>query len=39
VTLRDAGIGGILPELGVLLAFAAAFLGLAAWRFRRAITG
>ena len=39
VTLRDAGIGGILPELGVLLGFAAVFLGLAAWRLRRAITG
>jgi ABC-2 type transport system permease protein len=39
VTLRDAGLGGILPELGVLLAFAAGFLALAAWRFRRAITG
>jgi ABC-2 type transport system permease protein len=39
VTLSDASIGGILPELGVLLGFAAVFLGLAAWRLRRAITG
>ncbi len=38
VALRDAGIGGILPQLAVLLGFAGVLLTLATLRFRRAIT-
>jgi linearmycin/streptolysin S transport system permease protein len=34
---RD-GVGAVLPQVGVLLAFAAAALVLATWRLRRAIT-
>jgi ABC-2 type transport system permease protein len=37
--VRHGGtIADILPQLGVLLAFAVALLGLAAWRLRIAIT-
>jgi ABC-2 type transport system permease protein len=36
---RDGGIVDILPELGILLAYAVVLLGLAAWRLRRTITG
>lgn len=34
---RDGGLLDILPELGALLAFAAAAFALAVWRFRRAV--
>jgi ABC-2 type transport system permease protein len=34
VILRGATVTAILPTVGVLLAFAAVFFGLAAWRFR-----
>jgi ABC-2 type transport system permease protein len=36
---RDGGIVDILPELGILLAYAAVLLGLASWRLRGTITG
>jgi ABC-2 type transport system permease protein len=36
---HDAGIGGILPELGILAGYAAVLLSLATWRLRLAITG
>lgn len=39
VAVRDADLVGILPELAALLAFAAVLLGLATFRFRRAIVG
>jgi ABC-2 type transport system permease protein len=39
LTFEGADIVAILPSLGVLVAFAAVLLGLAAYRFRRAITG
>ena len=39
ITFDGADLVAILPELGVLVAFAVVLLGLAAWRFRRAITG
>jgi ABC-type siderophore export system fused ATPase/permease subunit len=32
------GLGGVLPQVGVLLAFAAVALLLATWRLRRVIT-
>lgn len=35
---HDGGLLDILPQLGVLLAFAAFFMGLAAWRLRRVLT-
>lgn len=35
---RDASITGILPQLGVLAAFAAGLLVLSAWRLRRVLT-
>lgn len=37
--LNNAGLVQILPQLGVLLGFAAVLLALAVWRFRRVITG
>ena len=36
---HGASIGGILPQLGVLAAYAAVFLTLAAWRLRRVLSG
>jgi ABC-2 type transport system permease protein len=33
------GLGAVLPQVGVLLVFAAVALGLATWRLRRVITG
>jgi ABC-2 type transport system permease protein len=36
---HGAGLSGILPQLGVLMLFAAGLFGLATWRLRRAITG
>jgi ABC-2 type transport system permease protein len=39
LTLRDESIAGILPELGVLAAFAIVLLALATVRFRKAIVG
>lgn len=35
---RGLGLADILPELSVLMGFAATLLGLAAWRLRRALT-
>lgn len=35
---RDGTIVDILPQLGVLLAFAATFLALATWRLQRVLT-
>jgi hypothetical protein len=32
--MRDAGLTAILPDLGILLLFAAAFFAVAVWRFR-----
>jgi ABC-2 type transport system permease protein len=37
--VAGAGPADVLPQLGVLAAFAAAFLGLATWRLRSALTG
>ncbi len=37
VAIRDADLFGVLPEIAVLLGFAAVLLGLATLRFRRAI--
>ncbi len=37
--LNDAGVLQILPQLGVLLAFAVVLLGVAVFRFRRLVTG
>lgn len=34
VLIRDAGLATILPELGILLLFAAGFFVIAVWRFR-----
>jgi len=34
VLMRDAGLAAILPDLGILLVFAAAFFAVAVWRFR-----
>ncbi len=34
IVVRGQGVGGILPEAGVLLAFAAVFFGLGFWRLR-----
>jgi ABC-2 type transport system permease protein len=34
VLMRDAGLTTILPELGILLLFAAGFFSVAVWRFR-----
>ena len=34
VLMRDAGVAAILPDLGILLLFAAAFFAVAVWRFR-----
>lgn len=39
MSLNDAGLVEILPELAVLMGFAAVLLGLAVYRFRRLITG
>lgn len=39
MALNDAGVLQVLPQLGVLLVFAAALLGIAVYRFRRLITG
>ena len=39
VAVRDADLVGVLPEVAILLAFAAVLLGLATFRFRRAIVG
>jgi ABC-2 type transport system permease protein len=36
---HGASIGGILPQLGVLAAYAAVLLTLAAWRLRRVLSG
>ena len=36
---RDGSLVDVLPYVGILLAYAAVLLGLAAWRLRRAITG
>lgn len=39
-TIRDGtGIEAVLPNVGVLAAFAVVLFGLAAWRYRKAITG
>ncbi len=38
VALRGGGILDIVPQLGVLLAFAAVLLGLGTWRFRHVLT-
>jgi len=38
MTEQGGGLLDILPQLGVLLAFAIALLGVASWRFRRIIT-
>ncbi len=35
---RDGTIADILPELGVLAAYAAVLVALASWRYRRVIT-
>jgi ABC-2 type transport system permease protein len=35
---HGGGVASVLPEIGVLLAFAAVALGLATWRLRRTIT-
>jgi linearmycin/streptolysin S transport system permease protein len=35
---HDASIAGILPQLGILAAYAVALLALAAWRLRRVLT-
>ena len=35
---RDGTLVDILPELGVVVAFAVVILGLAAWRFRKVLT-
>jgi ABC-2 type transport system permease protein len=35
---HEGGVGDILPEVGVLLAFAAALLAVASWRFARVLT-
>jgi ABC-2 type transport system permease protein len=35
---RGAGVGAVLPRVGVLSGFAAVLLGLASWRLRRVIT-
>lgn len=35
VLLRDEGIGGVLPQVGVLLLFALGLFLLAAWRLGR----
>lgn len=37
--LNGAGLIDVLPQIGALLAFAAALLALAVWRFRRVIVG
>jgi ABC-2 type transport system permease protein len=34
LVLRGGGLMDILPEAGVLLGFAAIFLGIGVWRFR-----
>jgi ABC-2 type transport system permease protein len=34
VLMRDAGLTAILPDLGILLLFAAGFFAVAVWRFR-----
>jgi len=39
LALRDADLAGILPQLGVLAAFAAVLIGLATVRFRRTLAG
>jgi ABC-type multidrug transport system permease subunit len=39
LTFDGADLVAILPSLGVLVVFAVVLLGLAAYRFRRAITG
>jgi ABC-2 type transport system permease protein len=39
LALRDADLVAILPQLGVLLAFAVVLIGLATIRFRRALVG
>jgi ABC-2 type transport system permease protein len=36
--IRREGIGGILPQLGILAAYAAFFFTLASWRFRKQLT-
>lgn len=39
LAVRDATLLGVLPQVGVLAAFAAVLLGLAVWRLRAAISG
>jgi ABC-2 type transport system permease protein len=34
VLMRDAGLTAILPDIGILLVFAAVFFSIAVWRFR-----
>jgi ABC-2 type transport system permease protein len=34
IVLRGQDLGGVLPEAGVLLGFAALFFGIGVWRFR-----
>ena len=34
ILLRGQGVGGILPEAGVLLSFAAVFFVIGIWRFK-----
>jgi ABC-2 type transport system permease protein len=36
---RDAGVGAILPQLGVLAVYAAGLLSVASWRLGKAILG
>ncbi len=35
---RDGTLVDVLPELGVIVAFALVILGISAWRFRRVLT-
>jgi ABC-2 type transport system permease protein len=39
LAVDDATLAGVLPQVGVLLAFATVLLGLATWRLRRSLAG
>jgi ABC-2 type transport system permease protein len=39
LAVHDATLASVLPQVGVLLAFAAVLLGLATWRLRRSLAG